>query len=125
MSQVLAQFLTRVEATSRCGEEPSRLLTQAGQQQHLHLALDGKTRQSTLGHEAPDQKKMHQLALYETRTGLLLKEQVVGDKQNELSIVDQFLTKLGVKGRLISADALHTQQADLAHWCTAGEASIC
>lgn len=91
----------------------------------MHLALDGKTLRGTLGHQAPDQKKMHQLALYETRTGLLLKEQVVGDKQKELSIVDQFLTPLWVKGRLISADALHTQQAALARWCTAGEASIC
>lgn len=83
MSQALAQFLTRVEAMEHCGEEPSRLLTQAGQEQHLHLALDGKTLRGTLGHAAPDQKKMHQLALYETRTGLLLKEQVVGDKQND------------------------------------------
>jgi catechol 2,3-dioxygenase len=65
--------------------------------QHMHLALDGKTLRGPLGHEAPDQKKMHQLVLYEMRTGLLLKEQVVGDKQNELSIVAQFLTKLGVK----------------------------
>ncbi len=58
---------------------------------------------------------MHQLALYETRTGVLLKEQVVGDTQNELSIVSEFLTPLWVKGRLISADALHTQHA----FCTA------
>jgi hypothetical protein len=91
----------------------------------MHLALDGKTLRGTLGRQAPDQKKRHQLALYETRTGLLLKEQVVGDKQNELSIVAQFLTKLGVKGRLISADALHTQQADLARLGIVGEASIC
>ncbi len=41
---------------------------------------------------------------------MLLKEQVVGDKQNELSIVSEFLTPLWVKGRLISADALHTQK---------------
>jgi predicted transposase YbfD/YdcC len=115
LSQVLAQFLTRVEATQRCGEEPSRLLTQAGQEQHMHLALDGKTLRGTLGHEVADQKKMHQLALYETRTGLLLKEQVVGDKQNELSIVAEFLTPRWVKERLISADALHTQHAFCTH----------
>jgi predicted transposase YbfD/YdcC len=36
---------------------------------------------------------------------------VTGEKQNELSIVSQFLTPLLVKGRIISADALHTQHA--------------
>jgi predicted transposase YbfD/YdcC len=54
---------------------------------------------------------MHQLALYETGTGLVLKEQVVGDKENELSIVSQFLSPVWVKGRIISADALHTHHS--------------
>jgi hypothetical protein len=78
------------------------------------VALDGKTLRGTLGHEAADQRKMHQLALYETQTGLVLKEQVVGDKENELSIVSQFLSPVWVKERIISADALHTQRTALA-----------
>ena len=41
----------------------------------------------------------------------MLKEHVVGDKQNELSIVSQFLSPVWVKGRIISADALHTQHS--------------
>jgi predicted transposase YbfD/YdcC len=41
----------------------------------------------------------------------VLKEQVVGDKENELSIVSQFLSPVWVKGRIISADALHTQHS--------------
>ena len=111
VNQVLTQALTRVRATERCGEEPSRLAGQAQREEHVHVALDGKTLRGTLGHEQTDQVKMHQLALYETKTGLLLKEQVTGEKQNELSIVSQFLTPLLVKGRIISADALHTQHA--------------
>ena len=98
----------------RCGEEPSRLLWQAEREQHVHgghVALDGKTLRGTLSHEAADQRKMHQLALYETGTGLVLKEQVVGDKENELSIVSQFLSPVWVKGRIISADAMHTQHS--------------
>jgi hypothetical protein len=109
VNAVLTQALTRVSAMQRCGDEPSRLAGQAEREEHLHVALDGKTRQSTLGHEPADQQKMHQLALYETKTGLVLKEQVTGEKQNELSIVSQFLTPLWVKGRILSADALHTQ----------------
>lgn len=109
MNEVVTQVLTRVGAMKRCGDEPSRLVGQAEREAHVHVALDGKTLRGTLGHEAADQRKMHQLALYETRTGLVLKEQVVGDKQNELSIVAPFLTPVWVKGRIISADALHTQ----------------
>src|SRR6266704_2870359 len=109
VTQVLMQTLTRVAATQRCGDEPSRLARQAEREQHVHVALDGKTLRGTLGHEALDQQKMHQLALYETQTGVILHEQVTGEKQNELSIVSQFLAPLLVKGRIISADALHTQ----------------
>src|SRR6266516_6914286 len=105
------QALTRVAATQRCGDEPSRLAGKAEQEQHGHVELDGKTLRGTLGHEAVDQVKMHQLTLYETQTGVILKEQVTGEKQNELSIVSQFLTPLLVKGRILSADALHTQCA--------------
>ncbi|HEY6408280.1 MAG TPA: ISAs1 family transposase [Ktedonobacteraceae bacterium] len=114
VNQVLTEALTRIRAPARCGEEPSRLAGQAQREEHVHVALDGKTLRGTLGHEQPDQKKMHQLGLYETKTGLLLKEQVTGEKQKELSIVSQFLTPLWVKGRIISADALHTQ-----HLCCA------
>ncbi len=109
VNRVVTQLLTRVAAMKRCGDEPSRLLGQAEGKQHMHVALDGKTLRGTLGHEAADQRKMHQVALYETGTGLVLKEQVVGDKENELSIVSQFLSPVWVKGRIISADALHTQ----------------
>jgi DDE_Tnp_1-associated/Transposase DDE domain len=111
VNEVVTQLLTRVEATKRCGEEPSRLVGQVQREQHVHVALDGKTLRGTLGHEAADQRKMHQLALYETGTGLVLKEQVVGDKEHELSLVSHFLSPLWVKGRIISADAMHTQHS--------------
>jgi predicted transposase YbfD/YdcC len=118
VNEVVTQLLTRVRATKRCGDEPSRLVGQAKREEHVHVALDGKTLRGTLGHEAADQRKMHQVALYETQTGLVLKEQVVGDKENELSIVSQFLSPVWVKGRIISADALHTQRtfcSDVTH----------
>jgi predicted transposase YbfD/YdcC len=109
--QVMNDLLTRVGAISRCGEEPTLEDKAAEREQHVHVALDGKTLRGTLGHEAADQPKMHQLALYEAQTGVILKEQVTSEKQNELSIVSQFLTPLLVSGRIISADALHTQHA--------------
>src|SRR5260370_22163650 len=106
---VLTQALTRVRASARCGDEPSRLPGQAEREEHVHVALDGKTLRGTLGHEQPDQRKMHQLDLYETKTGLLLKEQVTGEKQNELTIVSEFLTPFCVKGPIFTAHALQTK----------------
>ena len=109
--QVMNDLLTRGGAT-KCAEEHASCQQQAGEQeQQGHVALDGKTLRGTLGQSAADQHKMHQLALYETQTGVILKEQVTGEKQNELSIVSQFLTPVLVKGRIISADAMHTQHA--------------
>src|SRR2546425_9317791 len=59
VTQVMNDLLTRVGTTKRCGEAPSRLLGPSEQPEAQdHLALDGKTRQSTLGHAAVDQKKM-------------------------------------------------------------------
>ncbi len=119
LNQVLADLLTRAEASKRCGEEPSRLVGDEKAQKHEHLALDGKTLRGTLGHSATDERKMHQLGLYETQTGVLLKEEVTGEKQNELSIVSEFLTPQLVKGRIVTADALHTQHAfcfAVTHW---------
>ena len=111
VNQVLSQLLIRASATRRCGEEPSRLVGQAEREEHVHVALDGKTLRGTLGHVAEDQQKMHQVGLSETRTGVLLKEQIVGKKENELSRISEFLVPVWVKGRIISADALHTQRA--------------
>ena len=108
--QVLNDLLTRVGAMRREGEHPGSVESTAEEAQ-VHVALDGKTLRGTLGHTAADQQKMHQLTFYDTQTGVLLKEQVTGEKQNELSIVSQFLTPVLVKGRIISADAMHTQHA--------------
>lgn len=54
---------------------------------------------------------MHQVGFYETQTGVLLKEQITQQKENELSIVEDFLSPQLVKGRILTADALHTQHA--------------
>jgi predicted transposase YbfD/YdcC len=92
-------LLTRARAQQR----------QAGEQQHV--ALDGKTLRGTQHHLPEDQKKMHQVALYETQTGVVLKEQIVEEKANELSRIQELLTEQLLKGRIVSADAFHTQRS--------------
>ena len=111
VTQVLASLLTRLEAVRLCGTEPSRLLAQsAAHEQHIQVALDGKTLRGTLGHAAPDQCSQHLVALYETQTGVVLAQQTVPDKANEMSLEAALLTPSQVQGRMVTADAMHTQR---------------
>jgi predicted transposase YbfD/YdcC len=111
VTQILASLLTRLEAARRCGEEPSRLVTQpTAKAHHLQVALDGKTLRGTLSHAAPDQQSQHLVALYETQTGVVLDQQAVPDKGNEISMEAALLTPAHVHGRLVTADAMHTQR---------------
>ena len=99
LNHIIMNLLTRARATDR----------REGEQQHV--ALDGKTLRGTQGHLASDQPKMHQVSLYETQTGIVLHEQIVAEKENELSRIQEFLTQEWMVGRIVSADALHTQHA--------------
>ena len=112
VTHLLASWLTRLEAARRCGTEPSRLLTQPeAREQHVQVALDGKTLRGTLAHAAPDQRSQHVVALYETQTGVVLAQQAVPDKGNEITLETTLLTPTQVAGRIITADAMHTQRA--------------
>lgn len=108
LNQVLMALLTRVLARTREVEEQQ------------HVALDGKTLRGTQKHLAEDQAKMHQVNLYETQTGIVLKEQIVAEKENEQSRVGEFLLPLYVKGRIFSADALHTHASTCASITASG-----
>lgn len=108
VNEVVMSLVTRVRAQSRV----------PGEQEHV--ALDGKTLRGTQKHEAEDQKKMHQVSLYETRTGVVLKEQVVRDKESEQTRVEECLLPLYVKGQTVSADALHTHATTCASITASG-----
>jgi predicted transposase YbfD/YdcC len=99
VNQVLMDLLTRVRAEKRVPGE------------QRHVVLDGKTLRGTQHHLAEDQKKMHHMNLYEAKTAIVLKEQMVAEKENELTRVKEFLTPLLLSGRIISADALHTHKS--------------
>jgi len=53
---------------------------------------------------------MHHVNLYEAKTGVILKEHMVAEKEGELTQVEAFLTPLLLAGRILSADALYTQK---------------
>jgi len=64
----------------------------------------------TLGHESATQASVHVLSVYEVRTGLVLAQRSVAEKENEISAVKELLTPVSVKDRVWTADAMHTQK---------------
>lgn len=99
VTQVLMDVLTRVRAQHRAEGE------------QRHVVLDGKILRGTQQHLAEDQQKMHHVNLYEAKTGVILKEHVVAEKEGEWTRVKEFLTPLLLAGRIISADALYTHKS--------------
>ena len=108
--EVVAGCLTRWEAGERCENEASRLNDLGGKQDKQHVAVDGKTMRGTLGHESAEQPSVHVLSVYEVRTGLVLAQRSVVEKENEISAVKDLLTPVYVKDRVWTADAMHTQK---------------
>jgi hypothetical protein len=108
----LSDWLTRLDATRRCGTEPSRLLIQpAAREQHRQVILDGKTLRGTLGHGVPDQQSVHLVWLYEAQTGVVLAQPAVPVKSTEIMLEGTLLTPAHVHGRIVTADGMHTQRA--------------
>lgn len=64
-------------------------------------------------HRVPKQKSVHLLSLYEVQTGTVLAQRAVATKENEISVAPELVTPDLLKGRIYSADAMHTQKK----WC--------
>ncbi len=103
LTDLLSAFFTRWEAHQRCGNEPSRLQTEAGHLDHAHVAIDGKALRATCKEAQP----VHQLSAYDVKTGVVLFQ--VGEKQNEISALKPLLTPAFIKDRIFTLDAMHTQ----------------
>lgn len=110
MTEAIAACLSKQAATWRCENEPSRLCNQNGKQEKEHVALDGKTMRGTLGHACAEQTPVHLLALYEVQTGLVLAQEKMQEKENEISAAKDLLIPLYLKGRIFTGDAIHTQK---------------
>jgi hypothetical protein len=76
------------------------------EEQHAHLAIDGKALKSTgeqaYGGEHPQQ---HLLPISEAETGVVFQQIPIGSKTNEVGALKSFLTEVTCKGRVLTADA--------------------
>jgi predicted transposase YbfD/YdcC len=114
VAQVIAQVIVKARAEEKCASEPRRLLaSEQGEDKLIHTALDGKTLRGTLKHSQADQPSVHLVALYECESGIVLTQETVKSKENEITAA--FLHPALVKGRIMSTDAMHTQKK----WCAA------
>lgn len=92
LEQLVADFLRPVS-------------TRAGDYQ---ITFDGKTLR---GVESPDLPHgLHLLAAYLPQTGVVLGQMVVGAKTNEIAVAPKLLKMLDLQGKIVTADALHTQR---------------
>jgi predicted transposase YbfD/YdcC len=81
--------------------------------------MDGKTLRGTLGHaNQEEQPPVHLVSLYECESGIVLSQEAVKSKENEITASAAFLHPVLVKGRIISTDAMHTQKK----WCAGVDA---
>ncbi len=114
VAQAIAQVLLKARAVAVCENEPSRLVATPQEPERLiQTAMDGKVLRGTVGHASETQPPVHLLSLYECESGLVIAQQAVRSKENEITAAGVLLHPLLVKGRIMSADAMHTQKK----WC--------
>jgi predicted transposase YbfD/YdcC len=112
--EVIKSVISKARAKEECDTEPGRLVAYKEEGENLiHTAMDGKTMRGTLHHAKEHQPPVHLLALYEAESGIVIAQETVKSKENEITAAKRFLDPLYVKGRIISADAMHTQK----EWC--------
>ena len=105
VNAALAAWFVRKEAESRCGEEPSRGISQSSER-HVHLAIDGKagprTGKQAYGGEAPQKQVLH---VYEPQTGIVLQQCPIATEHNEVSTLKPKFPEVLCKGRILTSDA--------------------
>lgn len=72
------------------------------------VALDGNTLRGTLGPTRSPEEAVHPLAADDVKDGLLLAQQVVTCKENEIRALPRLLELLSLHHCLVTADALYT-----------------
>jgi predicted transposase YbfD/YdcC len=73
------------------------------------ISIDGKRIKGTI--DADDPHGTHLLAAYLPQEGIVLLQLPAGCKENEISVAPTLVQALDLRGKIVAADALHTQRA--------------
>ena len=72
------------------------------------VAVDGKTLRGTI--ESGQTQGQHLLAVYDVEKGVVLQQRQVASKENEISAAPDLLKELDLAGRVVTGDAMFSQQ---------------
>jgi predicted transposase YbfD/YdcC len=73
------------------------------------VSIDGKRVKGTV--DAEDPHGTHLLAAYLPQEGIVLLQVAAGHKRNEIGVAPTLVQALDLRGKIVTADALHTQRA--------------
>ena len=73
------------------------------------LAIDGKRLRGIHGRQLPG---VHLVAAYAHQSGIVVGQQAVGEKKNELDALPRLLDQLDLEGRVVTGDAQFTQRKE-------------
>lgn len=76
------------------------------------IACDGKTLRGSFDH-FEDQKALQILSVFLTDSDIILAHEAIATKTNEIPVVQQLMTDLGLSGYIFTFDALHCQEKTL------------
>jgi predicted transposase YbfD/YdcC len=94
-------------------ESRRRLVGQGGPAEAV--ALDGKTVRGARDRRSSEDRAPHLVSAVSHRDGTVLAQRGVDTKSNEITAAQPLLTGLDLVGKVVTADALHTQRA-FADW---------
>jgi predicted transposase YbfD/YdcC len=74
------------------------------------IAVDGKTLCNSIN-ETEGKSAIHMVSAFATKARLILAQQAVDDKSNEITAIPKLLSLLDLKGHIVTIDAMGTQRA--------------
>jgi predicted transposase YbfD/YdcC len=92
LEKLLSQFFQSLGQTSRS----------------ILISMDGKTLRGTIDEDDP--RGEHLLAAYLPEEGVVLMQVSAGQKENEITVAPKLLGCLDLRGKVVAADAMHTQR---------------
>lgn len=104
--RILAEAISPAELEGAVG---AYLASLPGVGRSVLVAIDGKTVRGTIS--AANPRGEHLLAAYLPAEGVVLMQVAVGGKANEIVAAPHLLGCMDLRGKVVAADAMHTQRA--------------
>lgn len=102
---------TSASELEKCFRAYSAYLVE-GEANQRFIAADGKVLRGSFDH-FEDQKAIQILSVFLSDSHLILAHETIATKTNEIPVVQQLMTELGLSGYIFTLDALHCQQKTL------------